>query len=444
MFEKKQHRIFSTEDTSIAPLLTFRVLFGALMFLGTLRFMANGWIEKLYLTPNFFFKFYGFEWISPLDKTGIYILFSLILLSSLFILFGFIYRIACLTFFLSFTYVELIDASNYLNHHYLVCLLAFLLIFIPAHRDFSIDSWLNPKIKTSVVPKWTIHLLMGQIALVYFFAGLAKLNYDWLFLAMPLANWLPQHTDLPIIGFLFGFKATPFVFSWLGAFYDLTIVFFLLNKRTRPFAYLAVIGFHTLTGMLFNIGLFPMIMIFSTLIFFSAETHKKGLHWVGYRSKEAINFISKKTNLGFLKIGIGLYFIIQISLPLRHFFYDGNVLWNEAGYRFSWRVMLVEKIGQITFFVEENDRKVEVQNSKYLTKFQEKQMAIQPDFILQFAHFLEKEYKEKHAFSNPSIRVSSHVALNGRISQTYINPRLDLAKTSASFSEKKWINSFKH
>ncbi|NJL75836.1 MAG: HTTM domain-containing protein [Saprospiraceae bacterium] len=86
---------------------------------------------------------------------------------------------------------------------------------------------------------------------------------------MPLAIWLPTKADFPILGSLFAQPLTAHLFSWFGAIYDLTIPFFLLNTYTRPFAYIAVITFHVLTKMLFNIGLFPWIMIFSTLIFFS-------------------------------------------------------------------------------------------------------------------------------------------------------------------------------
>ena len=103
---------------------------------------------------------------------------------------------------------------------------------------------------------------MLQLTIVYTCAGIAKLNPDWLFRAMPLAIWLPEHQDLPLIGYFFQFKWVAYFFSWAGAFYDLTIAYFLMNQRTRPVAYLFVVVFHLLTFLLFNIGLFPFIMIF--------------------------------------------------------------------------------------------------------------------------------------------------------------------------------------
>src|SRR5690606_22712826 len=89
----------------------------------------------------------------------------------------------------------------------------------------------------STIPNWTILIFKVQVAIVYVFAGLAKLNYEWLIEAMPLAIWLPANSHLPVIGNLLELKITAYIFSWFGAFYDLTIVFFLIYKKTRYIAY---------------------------------------------------------------------------------------------------------------------------------------------------------------------------------------------------------------
>jgi hypothetical protein len=269
--------------TSIAPLVTFRILFGALMAIGAIRFLYNDWVTRLYVEPNLFFKFYGFEWVKVLSENGMFVLLWIIVISAVMVMLGLFYRMAIVVFFCSFIYLELIDATNYLNHYYLVVLLAFLMIFLPAHRQFSLDVWRKPFLKVSKVPKWMIGILIAQLTIVYTCAGLAKLNSDWLFEAMPLAIWLPEHQDLPIIGPLLKHKETAFLFSWFGALYDLTIAYFLLFRRTRILAYIAVVLFHVMTNVLFNIGLFPAIMITSTLIFFSGDSHEKVLGWIGYQ-----------------------------------------------------------------------------------------------------------------------------------------------------------------
>jgi len=334
-----QHLIHEPKD--IAPLVTFRILFGALMLIGTLRFVWNGWIEKLYLEPTFFFKFYGFEWVEPFGEMGMYLLFTGIALGAAGIMLGLFYRFSTILFFLTFTYVELIDATNYLNHYYLVCLLAFLLVFLPANRRFSLDVWRKPHLKVKQVPAWTIHVIILQLTIVYTCAGIAKLNSDWLLRAMPLAVWLPEHQDWPILGVLFRQSWAPYLFSWGGAFYDLTIAFFLMHPRTRLGAYFLVVVFHLLTLMLFNIGLFPFIMIFSTLIFFPVTFHHRLLGMIGYRSNEiGETFVFKNVTYRLLKPFFVLFIAIQLLLPFRNLLYPGKLLWTEEGYRFSCRVML--------------------------------------------------------------------------------------------------------
>ena len=477
------------QSRSITPLVSFRVLFGGLMLIGALRFMQQGWIEELYVKPQVFFKFYGFEWVEVLSKTGMYALYSLIAISAAGIMLGWYYRLATVCFFLSFSYSELIDSTNYLNHYYLVCLLGFLLIFIPANRAYSLDVWSKRVEHLKQVPAWAINCIILQISMVYCFAGLAKLNSDWIFNAMPLAVWLPTKADWPLMGVLFSQNWTAYAFSWAGAFYDLTIPFFLLHPKTRPFAYAAVIVFHVLTKMLFNIGLFPFIMIFNTLIFFSGKWHDRvwvSIHsfWgkiraVSLGSLAPIVSSFQSTNASTLEVeqtaltsptspritatseapilpaewklklvtfGLGVYFFIQLALPFRYLTYPGHLLWTEEGYRFSWRVMLVEKVGQATFYVEDKatGRRSEINNKDYLTTFQEKQMSIQADMILQFAHYLAQEYQEKHGISDPKITVDSYVALNGRRSQRFIDPTIDLVPLEDSWAPKTWIIPFKH
>ena len=431
---------FNITPTGIIPLVRFRILFGALMLFGAIRFIQQGWIEKLYLEPNYFFKFYGLEWAHPFDEKGMYILMSIIMLSATMVMLGFLYRIAIITFFVSFTYLEIMDATNYLNHYYLVCLLAFLMIFLPANKSHSVDVLLWKRIKTDRVPSWTINILIFQLTVVYTCAGIAKLNYDWLFQAMPLAVWLPEHQDVPILGYFFQFKWMAYLMSWGGAFYDLTIAYFLMFKKTRNWAYAMVVIFHLLTWMLFNIGLFPLIMIFSTLIFYPQKLERSDKTQT-IEDQKINQRENQNSHLGVKGLLIGTWIFFQILIPFRHLLYGGDVLWTEEGYRFSWRVMLVEKTGNAIFTLKDpkTNRQTEITNSRYLTPFQEKQMSVQPDFILQYAHYLKYEYQRTHGIENPIITVDAHVALNGRVSRRFIDPNVNLAEIKDNFFPKKWI-----
>lgn len=443
---------YLTRKTEAAPLAAFRVLFGAVMFVSMLRFWYNGWIEKLYIDPTFFFSYYGFEFIKPLGQYT-YLIFIVCGIASLCVAFGYKYRLAIITFFITFTYIELMDKTTYLNHYYFVSVVSFLMVFLPANTYFSIDAK-NEKSGRELVPVWTIDALKLLIAIVYFYAGLAKLNSDWLVQAMPLKIWLPSNYDLPVIGGLLQQQWTHYAFSWSGAVYDLSVPFLLFYKRTRWFAFGMVVVFHLLTSLLFPIGMFPYLMILSALIFFDARIHKivlARMAWIMKTSLAEFNngkewMFKSKWVMKATYFVVLLFFMVQLALPFRQLLYPGELFWTEEGFRFSWRVMLMEKAGYANFKVvdPESGTRFYVQNDDFLTPLQEKQMSVQPDFILQFAHHLEQYFSREGAYKGKDLQVfvESHVALNGRRSKPYIDPTRDLTIEKESFRHKDWILPF--
>src|SRR5690606_5724759 len=102
--------------------------------------------------------------------------------------------------------------------------------------------------------------------------------------------------------------------------------------------------------------------------------------------RKTLIFYPKKKN--FIAFGLTIYFLVQITFPFRYLAYPGKLFWTEEGYRFSWRVMLMEKAGYAIFHITdpESGRSWEANNYDFLTPNQEKMMATQPDMILQFAH----------------------------------------------------------
>ncbi len=441
-----------TEETSIAPLIGFRILFGLLMFFALLRNLLLGFVNKFYIEPGFYFKYLGFEWVQPMGAVTTYIFYALLILSSLGILLGAFYRISAISFFLLFSYFELIDLTHYLNHYYLISLLSFLLIFLPANSASSVDVYFNSRSNADTVPRWMILILQFQIAVVYLYAGLAKLQPDWLFHAQPLKIWLARMNDIPTIGQLLVLPLSAYIFAWFSAIYDLCIPFLLWNKKSRIFAYAAVLIFHIMSGILFNIGIFPIAMIAFSLIFFSEFWHKKIISTFDLifiltlsklkqeRNKVIESQIRSNKKLPFL---ICCFVLWQLLFPLRHWLYPGNVLWTEEGFRFSWKVMLLEKTGSAEFkVIDQNGKMTEVNNRKFLTEKQEVFMAYQPDMILQFAHYLAKTYKER-GYENPKVYVDCFVALNGRTSKRLIDPNVDLAAQKNGIYHKPWILFYK-
>ncbi len=432
-----------------APLAVFRMLFGFMMLFSIVRFWANGWIETLYIQPKLHFSYYGFSWIKPLgDYT--YIIFIVCAISALLVAIGLKYKTAIIVFFLSFTYIELMDKTTYLNHYYFISLLSFLMIFLPANAYFSLDNLLS-KTTYKNVPKWTIDSVKLLLGIVYFYAGLAKINSDWLFRAMPLKIWLPSKYDLPFVGSnLMQQEWFHYAMSWCGMLYDLSIPFLLLYKKTRWFAFALVVFFHVFTRVLFPIGMFPFIMIVSTLIFFDASFHHKIIRIIKQLFKPLIKtvsitvmdtFVVKKQSL--ITSFLAVFFVIQLVVPFRYLLYPGTLFWTEQGFRFSWRVMLIEKMGHTTFTIKEAGKPTSfvVNNADFLTTFQEKQMSFQPDFILEYAHYLGDYYSSK-GYKNVQVYAESYVALNGRLSRPFIDKTIDLYNEKESFHHKRWILPF--
>lgn len=429
---------YASSPVSILPLVVFRLIFGLLMGVSLVRFVGNGWVDEFYLQPDFHFTYYGFSWVKPLPGLWLYAVFGLLILLTVCITLGLLYRLSMVAFCLLFTYIELLDKSYYLNHYYFISLLSFLLIFLPLHRGFSVDAWLRPTLRTAVVPRWTVLAIRLQLASVYLFAGIAKLKADWLFEAMPLKIWLSANSGMPLIGFLFDTWWFPYLMSWSGAIYDLTIPFLLFHRRSRPLAYLAVLGFHLMTAKLFYIGMFPWMMIACTLIFFDERDYR----WLGLNTLDSISPTrpSRRRADRFLLLGLMLFFLIQIALPFRHWLYPGNVLWTEEGFRFSWNVMLVEKTGYAIFHVRNpnSQQTWTVYPNDYLTAQQEKQMSFQPDMLLQFAHHLANQF-ERAGHGPVEVRAEVYVSLNGRPSRLLIDPTVDLSQQPRGWQPKSWI-----
>jgi hypothetical protein len=435
-------------NTHAAPLVSFRVLFGAATFISTLRFILLDWVDLHFVNTKVQFKYFGFEWVSLLEPNTMYALHILMLLTSLGILMGAFYRISAIVFFLTFTYCELIDITYYLNHYYFVSIIAFVMCWLPANVAFSVDARLFPKVATKKVPAWSINIIKFHLLLVYFFAGIAKINTDWLLHALPLKIWLPANSSMPVLGGLLAYPLTAYVFSWAGMLFDVTIGIWLINKHTRFWAWLVVVFFHVLTGIMFQIGVFPLIMILGTTVFFSNRFHLNFLRaFLGWlEPTHAIKTTAKKPYYKWAiftvvaKPLLIVWVLFHVLFPLRCYAYPGNMFWTEQGYRFGWRVMLFEKAGTATFYVTDAHTRREgvVDNNEFLNPHQEKQMAMQPDMILQYAQFLKNHYQSK-GVAVSKIRAEVYVTYNARPSQLLFDPTLNLLDLKDSWKHKDWI-----
>ena len=415
----------------------FRIGFGLLAVYSSLRFLAKGWVDRLYLDPEHHLTFPGFGWVQPWPSPWMHLHVLMLALLGACIAFGYRHRLAAALFVLGFAYVEMIDAALYLNHYWYVTLAGLLLVLLPVHHRWSLDAWQGRVRSARWVSAGVVWALRAQLAVVYLFAGVAKLNGDWLLRAQPLRLWLADRTHLPIVGPLLDEPLVAYAASWAGAFFDLTIVGWLLWRRSRPWAYVAVVGFHLATGVLFQIGVFPWVMIVGTLVFFAPDWPAR---WRGSGSNPG--------HLGARSAGVAkpvfgvlvVLALVQIALPLRHYAYSGNVRWTEEGYYWSWRVMLTEKAGYAQYRVTDlaSGQSWQVDPGLVLTDWQAEQAAVRPDLVHATAHLLARHYGDRGR-PDVEVRADVWVSMNGRPARRIVDPSVDLAAVPRTLAPAEWI-----
>jgi hypothetical protein len=272
---------------------------------------------------------------------------------------------------------------------------------------------------------------------VYFYAGLAKLSPDWLLHGQPLNIWLHAQAELPVIGVLFTKWWFAVVLSWAGFLYDVSIVGWLSWRRSRPYAFCVLVVFHTMTHILFNIGMFPLIMTATALIFFPSDWPRR---WLPRTSERQGKLAATHRPFGRAALAlVALYCGAHLLVPLRHHLYPGDVRWNEQGMRWAWNVKVHEKNGAITYYVTLPDgRRHIVRPSRYLRDYQEREMSGQPDLILQLAHHIRDDF-DARGQGPVEVRAEAIVSLNGRPSAQLIDTTVDLARVSDGVGIARWV-----
>lgn len=422
----------------LASLAFYRICFGAMGVLGAARFFWYDWIEQLYITPQYYFSYWMAGWAQPWAGAGMYVHFGLMALAAACLCVGFYTRIAASIYFVLFTYVELIDRTTYLNHYYFISLVALLMIFLPVGRLWSVDVWRRPELLRERGPAWALWLLRGQVGVVYVFAALAKVGHDWLVCGEPLGMWLAARSHWAVVGWVFEQRWAGLVMSWGGFLFDLLVVPGLLWRRTRVAAYGAVVVFHLVTWWLFPIGIFPWLMMMSALLFFDPGWPRRvgDVRGVAPAATPAASLTAGRLPLVLCALWMG----VQVLMPLRSWLYRGDVRWGEQGFRWSWRVMLVEKTGDVRFWVEEagSARRWEVSPREELTPLQEKMMSTQPDMILSYAHHLRDRFAARGVVQ-PRVYADAWVSWDGRPAARLIDAGVDLAAQEEGLGDKPWI-----
>lgn len=448
---------FLYKPTDIAALVFFRVAFGVLAFLDVLNSYIYYHIQKEAFNPeNFQFTYYGFDWVQVFPDPWMTLFFLLLLVLSAGIILGYRYRLVTSLFFLGFTYLFLLEKATYLNHGYLFCWISFIMIFLPADRAFSWDVREGRKQAWTWIPYWPLFLLQFLMGVVYFYGGIAKINPDWL-RAMPLRLWLPGKTNVPLVGALLEAPEAAYFMAYGGMLFDLLVVPLLVFRRTRYLALGMAVFFHGTNALIFNIGIFPYLSLCLTALFFAPEFPRQTIQALVKRWPRRLSFLHLPSQAAdplnvvdnhrfdarqhkWQNFALLTLVAVHLLVPLRHHLFPGDVAWTEEGHRYSWRMMLRSKAGSGLFVVEdlETGEKERIKPRAYLWYKQERKLYTHPDMILQFAHFLQREYEAKG--KKVAIYADIQVKLNDHPKQHYIDPSRDLTQIKWScFQTADWI-----
>jgi len=439
--------LFKKIDNS--QIIVFRIFFGLLMVAECWGAIATGWVKETFIEPQFTFTFIGFEWTQFLVGKPMYFVFGILGFLGWMIAFGAFYRMATFLFAIGWSLVYFMQKEHYNNHYYLVMLVAWFMVFIPANRYKSIDVWIWPKIKSNYTYFWNQLLFILQLFILYTYAALAKLYPGWMdgdFLQhryAGLAIWLDKNIEWEPLTQFISSKNFAQIMGWLGFGFDLLIIPLLLWKRTRVFAFLAALFFHIVNSVTLHIGIFPYFALALAIFCFPPDTIRN--IFFPKKSDYLANsgdIISNNKSNTFFSFIFCLFILWQIYLPIRHWQIPGDVLWTEEGHRLSWRMMLRSKSASITFYVvDKNDpdkKKKMVKLEDYMTQLQRSRVGIRPDMIWQFAQYLGKDYAKKG--KDVEVYASSIISINGGVFLPFLDSETDLYATKWNyFGHQDWI-----
>ncbi len=441
------------QPVDIAGLVYFRIVFGILGFADLIGGFGyyHLWVDA-FNPDNFQFRYYGFEWLPSLPEPFMSLYFIIGMMLALAVAVGWRYRWTAPLFALFFTYYFLLEKAHYLNHGYLFCWLCWVMALLPAWRDFSVDVWQRPQERSPVVPRWSFVILPFLMGVVYFFGGIAKLNPDWLFHAMPLKLWMKAKTNLFLIGPIVAQEWVAWLMAWGGALLDLTVVFFLLNKKTRKGAFIFVVLFHLSNHLIFNIGIFPYLSVAITALYFGPSWPRQFVGFLEQRWSRVEEWVvrwksrmestpvttfnfwqARSSSRPILRMGFVWLIMIHSFLPLRHWLFPGDVAWTEEGHRYAWRMMLRSKRGRGHFIVKnlQTGEEQRIRPQSELLPKQARKLWTHPDMILQYAHHL----RDREQAEGKEVAIFAHikVKLNDGKYHPYVDKERDLAQVEWSY-----------
>ncbi len=476
-------------DRSTVPMVDgaslgfLRIGFGLIVAWEGVRYLDRGWVDRYYGGDKQTFTYWPLDVVQPLPEPFRALPWMVMIVAGLWLASGIRHRAAATLCLATVGYTLLLDKSQYLNHMYLMALLAFLLVLVPAGNALTLA-----RRPDRPVPELAVDLLAFQLAVPYVYGGVAKLSGEWL-AGRPLIAWLAESDDVPLLGPILAREPVGQALAVASTVFDLTIVGLLLWRRTRAIAFLCVVMFHVLNARLFSIGVFPWLMILATTIFLPRDWPRRvaaSLRDPGdpRRRPAALAALAGAAvgawffptvvpvHVVVSAVGSGLtawlvvdrrlgsptsgrppapattgrrwrnivvalaaaWIAVQVTVPLRHHLTSTDVLWAEDGHRFSWRMKLRDKDGTLALTIREQDgTELAVDLDEHLRPRQIDKMATRPDMIVQFARSLEDD-----AGHDIGVYAESFVSLNGREPARFVLPDVDLTEVETPWLGSAW------
>lgn len=416
-----RERLFQPVDT--ASLAAFRVMFGVLLTVKATRALVTGRIVAELHPDAWHLPYPGFDAVTPLPLAGMVGVHLALAGLGLAIALGVATRPALVLWGVGAAWLLLLDQSWYLNHQVLVVLLCGVMAVCPCDRVARLGGRFRRPVPHRA-PAWSLWLLRLVVVGVYVHAGLAKLNPDWLH-AQPLLSWLESRRGLGALGPVLAWDPTAWAMSYGGLVLDLVVGPALLWPRTRRGAMLLLAAFHGANLLLFDIGIFPFLMVAVNLVFLPPDWPRR---WLGPAAPSPPPPpVSPRRQLAVL-VGGAVALVVHAVVPLRHLAYPGRPSWTEEGHRFAWHMMLRAKQGPLSFRVVDLatgtvDR---VGAEALLSPLQVRSLVGRPDGIWLVARELRR--RAEAGGRAVAVYVDHPVSLNGRPAAPLIDPRVDLSR----------------
>uniref|UniRef100_A0A9J8B8W1 Vitamin K-dependent gamma-carboxylase n=1 Tax=Cyprinus carpio carpio TaxID=630221 RepID=A0A9J8B8W1_CYPCA len=475
-FEKEDisswHRLVCllNRPTDPASLGIFRFLFGMLMALDITQERGLSHLDYKYLDGAPVCRFPLFNFLKPLPMDWMFFVYFVMFLGAVGIMLGCFYRLACLMFISTYWYVFFLDKTTWNNHSYLYGLIGFQLTLMDANRYWSLDGLRNPRKRNAHVPLWNYTLLRTQIFIVYFIAGVKKLDADWVegYSMKYLAHhWLfePFKLILPVE------LISLMVVHGGGLILDLTAGYLLFFDATRPVAFFFVSYFHCMNSQLFSIGMFSYTMLATSPLFCYPDWPRRFFGHFPEFLQPILPFVSpapisssscvypkppsgsggqqeahaapKPTTPSFKHkfraIFTILYIMEQFFLPYSHFITQGYNNWTNGLYGYSWDMMVHARSHQHVKITYRDGVTGDVGYLNPGVFTQSRRWKDHGDMLKQYATCLSENLPQFN-ISDPEIYFDIWVSINDRFQQRIFDPRVDIVKADWSpFRPNSWL-----